>query len=61
MGLDLDAARVKTLPDEAFYIADFITEDEETTLLQKVWRSFEIDGTKGRRWGGGRKIRKYQK
>lgn len=52
MGLDLDAARVKTLPDEAFYIADFITEDEETTLLQKVWRSFEIDGTKGRRWGG---------
>ncbi|PLB41976.1 uncharacterized protein BDW47DRAFT_98900 [Aspergillus candidus] len=36
MGLDLDAARVKTLPDEAFYIADFISEDEEASLLQKI-------------------------
>lgn len=37
MRFDLEAARIKSLPDDAFYIADFITEDEEEALLQKVW------------------------
>lgn len=36
MGFDLEAARITSLPDDAFYIADFITEDEEEGLLQKV-------------------------
>lgn len=36
MDLDLESARIKSLPEDAFYIADFITEDEEEMLLQKV-------------------------
>ncbi|KGO47237.1 Oxoglutarate/iron-dependent dioxygenase [Penicillium expansum] len=36
MGFDLEAARITTLPEDAFYISDFITEDEEEWLLQKV-------------------------
>lgn len=33
---NLEVARIKSLPDDAFYIADFITEEEEELLLQKV-------------------------
>jgi hypothetical protein len=36
MGFDLEAARITALPEDAFYISDFITEDEEDRLLQKV-------------------------
>ncbi|KAJ5616016.1 hypothetical protein N7537_001130 [Penicillium hordei] len=36
MGFDLEAARITALPEDAFYISDFITEDEEGWLLQKV-------------------------
>ncbi|GFF24324.1 alpha-ketoglutarate-dependent dioxygenase alkB homolog 6 [Aspergillus udagawae] len=32
----LEAARIKSLSDDAFYIADFITEEEEELLLQKI-------------------------
>lgn len=34
--MDMEAARVHALPEEGFYISDFITEDEEDLLLQKV-------------------------
>ncbi|KAL4871567.1 hypothetical protein BDV12DRAFT_194331 [Aspergillus spectabilis] len=37
--MNLEKARIKRLPHEgqdAFYIADFITEEEETALLQKI-------------------------
>ena len=33
---DLEAARITSLPDDAFYIPEFITEEEEQILLQKV-------------------------
>lgn len=36
MEFDLEAARITALPEDAFYISDFITEDEEDWLLQKV-------------------------
>jgi alkylated DNA repair protein alkB family protein 6 len=36
MTFDLEAARITSLPQDAFYIADFITEAEEELLLQKV-------------------------
>jgi alkylated DNA repair protein alkB family protein 6 len=36
MGFDLDTVRVSALPDGAFYISEFITEDEEDWLVQKV-------------------------
>jgi hypothetical protein len=36
MEFNLEAARIKSLPDDAFYIADFITEEEEEMLQQKV-------------------------
>lgn len=36
MACDLEAARITSLPDDAFYISDFISEDEEEWLLQKV-------------------------
>lgn len=36
MAGDLEAARITSLPREAFYIADFISEREEEYLLQKV-------------------------
>ncbi|CAG8878369.1 unnamed protein product [Penicillium nalgiovense] len=36
MGFDLEAARITALPEDAFYISDFITEDEEDWLLRKV-------------------------
>lgn len=36
MSFDLEAARIKSLPEDAFYIPDFISEDEERFLLQKV-------------------------
>ncbi|KAJ5163436.1 uncharacterized protein N7500_005266 [Penicillium coprophilum] len=36
MGFDLEAVRITALPEDAFYISDFITEDEEDWLLQKV-------------------------
>ncbi|OJJ47660.1 hypothetical protein ASPZODRAFT_63774 [Penicilliopsis zonata CBS 506.65] len=32
----LDAIRIEKLPEDAFYIADFITEEEETWLLQRI-------------------------
>jgi alkylated DNA repair protein alkB family protein 6 len=32
----LEEAKVKSLPSIAFYIADFITEEEEQMLLNKV-------------------------
>lgn len=34
--VDMEAARIYALPDEGFYISDFITEDEEDLLLQKA-------------------------
>lgn len=34
--MDMEAARIHALPDEGFYISDFITEDEEDLLLQKA-------------------------
>lgn len=34
--LDLQKARIHALPQEGFYISDFIKEDEEEFLLQKV-------------------------
>lgn len=37
MGFDIETARITALPEDAFYISDFITEDEESWLLQKVW------------------------
>lgn len=33
---DLQKARIHALPQEGFYISDFIKEDEEEFLLQKV-------------------------
>lgn len=36
MASDLEAARITSLPEDAFYIPDFITEDEENYLLHKV-------------------------
>ncbi|KAJ5219116.1 uncharacterized protein N7498_001215 [Penicillium cinerascens] len=36
MACDLEAARITSLPSDAFYISDFVSEDEETWLLQKV-------------------------
>lgn len=33
---ELERARIKQLPSDAFYIADFISEVEEALLLQKV-------------------------
>lgn len=32
----LEDVRIKTLPSSAFYIADFITKEEEQVLLNKV-------------------------
>ncbi|KAL4815213.1 hypothetical protein BDW67DRAFT_186001 [Aspergillus spinulosporus] len=34
--LDLDAARIQRLPGEAFYIPDFVDEEEEERLLAKI-------------------------
>lgn len=34
--LSLEDARIKHLPHAAFYIPDFITEEEEQLLLNKV-------------------------
>ncbi|PWY73932.1 hypothetical protein BO83DRAFT_437004 [Aspergillus eucalypticola CBS 122712] len=36
MRADLESARIKSLPDDGFYIADFISEDEEEFLLRKI-------------------------
>ncbi|KAJ6036536.1 Oxoglutarate/iron-dependent dioxygenase [Penicillium herquei] len=36
MSYNLDAARITSLPEDAFYIADFISDDEEARLLQRV-------------------------
>lgn len=36
MACDLEAARITSLPADAFYISDFVSEDEEEWLLQKV-------------------------
>ncbi|EAW08192.1 uncharacterized protein ACLA_029200 [Aspergillus clavatus NRRL 1] len=36
MEFNLEAARITSLPEDAFYIADFITEDEEELLLHKI-------------------------
>lgn len=36
MEFNIEAARITSLPDDAFYISDFITEDEEDRLLEKV-------------------------
>lgn len=44
MACDLDAARIPAMPGEAFYISDFISEEEEAWLLQKV-RVFPIYST----------------
>lgn len=35
--LDLQKARIHALPQEGFYISNFITDDEEEFLLQKVY------------------------
>jgi alkylated DNA repair protein alkB family protein 6 len=36
MACDLEAGRITSLPADAFYISDFVSEDEEAWLLQKV-------------------------
>jgi hypothetical protein len=36
MPWDLEAARITALPDDAFYIPNFISKEEEQILLQKV-------------------------
>lgn len=36
MACNIEAARIVSLPAEAYYIGDFISEDEEASLLQKV-------------------------
>ena len=36
MPASLEAVRIKGLPDSAFYISNFITEEEERALLNKV-------------------------
>lgn len=36
MVCDLEAARITSLPADAFYIPDFVSEDEESWLLRKV-------------------------
>ena len=36
MACNLEAARITTLPADSFYISDFVSEDEEAWLLQKV-------------------------
>lgn len=36
MKTDLEHVRIKSLPEDGFYIADFITETEEEVLTQKV-------------------------
>ncbi|KAJ5309699.1 uncharacterized protein N7443_002160 [Penicillium atrosanguineum] len=36
MACDLEAARITSLPADSFYISDFVSEDEEAWLLQKV-------------------------
>ncbi|KAJ5953639.1 hypothetical protein N7454_000535 [Penicillium verhagenii] len=36
MDFGLDAARIDSLPSDAFYISDFISEDEEARLIYKV-------------------------
>jgi hypothetical protein len=36
MACDIEAARIVSLPAKAYYIGDFISEDEEASLLQKV-------------------------
>lgn len=42
MVCDLEAARITSLPADAFYISDFISEDEEAWLLQKVSAALDI-------------------
>lgn len=42
MACDLEAARITSLPADAFYISDFISEDEEDRLLQRVSRTFDV-------------------
>lgn len=37
VGFDLEAARITSLPQTGYYVSDFITEDEENILLQKVY------------------------
>lgn len=32
----LEEARIKSIPESAYYIPEFITQDEEELLLQKV-------------------------
>lgn len=34
--MDLEAYRIEDLPEDAFYLPDFITPDEETELLQQI-------------------------
>lgn len=34
--MTLETAKIKSLPDSAYYIPDFITAEEEERLLQKV-------------------------
>lgn len=36
MEINLEATRITALPEDAYYISDFITEDGENWLLQKV-------------------------
>jgi hypothetical protein len=34
--MTLEAAKIRSLPDSAYYIPDFITAEEEEKLIQKV-------------------------
>jgi len=36
MACDLEVVRITSLPADAFYISDFISDDEEARLLHKV-------------------------
>ncbi len=35
----LDDVKIATLPPVAYYIANFISEDEEQAILDKVWEN----------------------
>lgn len=39
----LDDVRVKKLPPSSYYIADFISEEEERLILQKVRKTYFDD------------------
>jgi alkylated DNA repair protein alkB family protein 6 len=39
----LDNVRIESLPPAAYYISDFVSEDEERNILDKVWPWLWLD------------------